>query len=222
MKGIIMKIKSSLIVFAAAAMLSLGAEHVRTEILAGKEYPFFARVDNDLYYFNRLPQERGTVKFTKKADALCITTAFKDSDVVAESTADQTMLNKTGDAIQIFLKPENETFVWEIFVDPNNHKSCFFHWGLGRMFYTSSDKAEKPAVSVKTAKGDGFWNAEILFPFSEVRKYGLNFSDKEEWTVMVVRTNYSKHLAKKELSSYPQAVKDFANPIFFGRLVLDK
>ena len=214
-----MKFKSFAIVSAAAAILSLGAEYVRTEILLDKEYPFLARVDNDLYYYNRLPQERGTVKFSKNANGLVISAKLKDSDVVAESSADQGSLNKTGDALQIFLKPENNTFVWEIFVDSNNHKSSFFHWSLGRMFY---DKAGNPVVDVKTSKGDGFWNAEVVFPVSEARKYGLSFSGKDQWTVMVIRTNYSKYLNKKELSSYPQVIKDFSNPIYFGRLILNK
>ena len=167
--------------------------------------------------FNVLPEEPASVTFFQDARNIRVVVEMTDSDVLSESASDQTLLHKTGDAVQIFISPENDTRMWELMADAANRKSCFFHWGPGRMFYPAA--TDKPpvnisAVAVKTASG---WKADVTFPAGEVAARQKLPADTR-WRIMVVRYNYGRNLSRREVSCFPQAVRVVSDPARFGRL----
>ena len=51
---------------------------------------------------------------------------FTDSDVVAEGDKDQLHHYQLGDLCELFLKPADKSWYWEIYMTPRNNKSVFF------------------------------------------------------------------------------------------------
>ena len=208
-----------------AAMIGIAwsveaGEIVPAEIRCGVAYPLVvnASLPNDL---NVLPVEPAAVTFAQDAQSIRITVDMTDADVLSESVSDQTQLQRTGDAVQILLSPENDTRLWEIFVDAANRKSCFFHWGPGRMFYppaTDAPPVAITAVSVKTAAG---WKTDVTFPAAEVLRK-QNLPADRVWRVMVVRYNFGRNLSRRDVSCFPQAVRVVSDPSRFGRIVPNK
>ena len=195
-------------------------EIVPVEIRGGVPCPLVtvAYQPSDL---NILPAEQATVTFAQDAQNIRISVDMTDADVLNESVSDQTQLQKTGDAVQILLSPENDTRIWEIFADAANRKSGFFHWGPGRMFYPPAKDAPPvniTAVSVKTAAG---WKTDVTFPAAEVlRKQNLPADTR--WRVMVVRYDFGRNLSRRDVSCFPQAVRTVSDPARFGLLIPNK
>ncbi|MCI5778222.1 MAG: hypothetical protein MR051_00125 [Lentisphaeria bacterium] len=207
---------------AAAAVLTANAAGpiVRPEVGNGEPRGLMIEANNP-EDFNRLPTETATVTFTGNPEDIRVVVDMTDADVLSESASDQTLLQKTGDAVQIFISPENDTRIWELLVDAANRKSCFFHWGPGRMFYppaTDAPPVKITAVAVKTAAG---WKAEVRFPAAAViKQYKLPADVK--WTVLAVRYNYGRNLDRREISCFPQAVRTLSDPARFARLISGK
>lgn len=200
-----------------AAVCADAGRIVREELVPGKEYRFLtlAKLPND---FNRLPVEDATVKFKRDAGNLCISVNMLDADTVSESTKDQTNLIRLGDSLQIFIKSDKDTRLWEVMTDVNDRKSCFFHWGVGRMINYPAPEVPAPvkicAKSEKTASG---WKSEIVFPLAEVAKAN-NIPADAVWSVMVLRYNCGSNLVTRDISCFPQAVIKEADPARYAIL----
>jgi hypothetical protein len=203
-------------VLAAATVLAVPGEIIHQDIAENTAYPFtvVAQIPQD---FNKLAVEDATVTYRQDGGNLCVIVDMVDGDVVSEALANQTALNKFGDAVQIFIKPENSTHLWEVIAAPGNRKSCFFHWGAGRMFYPPATEAAPFDAVVKTVKTAKGWRAEIVFPLSKVAKQ-YNLDPKGDWTVMAVRHHYGRNLSRRDTSACPQAVKNVSDPRRFGKL----
>ena len=214
-----MKTKTFLLLSAGMLTLSSWAvpgEIIHQDITENTAYPFtvVAQLPQE---FNKLAVEDATVTYRQDGGDLCIAVEMSDGDVVTEAVADQTALNKLGDTVQIFIKPENSTHLFEVQAAPGNRKSCFFHWGAGRMFYPAATEAAPFDAKVKTVKTASGWRAEIVFPLAEVaKKYRLE--PKGAWTVQAVRHHYGSNLSRRDTSGFPQAVKNVSDPRRFGRL----
>ncbi len=201
----------------STAFFARAGEIVRVQLEPEKEYQFLmlAKLPND---FNRLPQEDATVKFKRDAKNLYISVDMLDADTVSESVSDQTNLTKFGDSLQIFIKPEKDSRLWELMTDVKNRKSCFFHWGTGRMIYYPAPSAPAPVkISAKSEKTTAGWKSEIVFPLAEAAKAN-NIPADAVWNIMVVRHNCGSNLNIKDTASFPQAVGKENNPARFARL----
>ena len=209
--------KFSLAAAAAGTLYTAHADRIVPAEIANESPCPLVIIANQPSDLNVLPQEPAVAVFAKDEKNIRVVVDMTDSDVLSESASDQTLLHKTGDAVQIFISPENDTRLWELMLDAANRKSCFFHWGPGRMFYPAA--TEKPpvnisAVAVKTATG---WKADVTFPAAEVAARQKLPADTC-WRIMVVRYNYGRDLPRRELSCYPQAVRNTSDPTRFGRL----
>ena len=93
------------IIFCTAALTLAAAERqiVREKILPGVKNQLLitAKLPAD---FKVLPQENSYFSYTKDAQNLYLSMEMIDGDVVNESVADQASLQKTGDAVQFFIK----------------------------------------------------------------------------------------------------------------------
>ncbi len=169
--------------------------------------------------FNRCPSEKSAVKVTCDKNVLRFSVVMDDNDVICEAQKDQDALKNLGDAIQIFIKSEKETFIWEFQIAPNGKKSCFFHMGSGRMFYPEAGSAF-PAYNVKNTISKGKWEMVAEIPLTIFKAKGFKFTSDEKWTAIVVRHNFSRYNTEREISSYPQTVGNVANPNYYAELIL--
>ena len=128
---------------------------------------------------------------------------------------------KIGDAVQVFIKSENGTQLWEVLAAPGSRKSCFFHWGAGRMFYPAATETAPFDAEVKTVKTAGGWRAEIVFPLAEIAKQH-KLDSQSGWTVQTMRHHYGRNISRRDSSGFPQAVKTPSDPRRFGKLFMFK
>ncbi|MDP7135281.1 MAG: sugar-binding protein, partial [Planctomycetota bacterium] len=84
------------------------------------------------------PQEPGTVQFAWDDKNLYMAVKFVDTDIVAEGKEDQLHHYKMGDLAELFLKPEDSTWYWELYVTPHGKKTSFWFPGRGRFGLESS------------------------------------------------------------------------------------
>lgn len=206
------------IIFCTAALTLAAAERqiVREKIFPGVKNQLLitAKLPAD---FKVLPQENSYFSYTKDDQNLYLSMEMIDGDVVNESVADQASLQKTGDAVQFFIKTAGDNRLWEVIADASGHKSCFFHWSAGRMFYPASGTPAPLKITVKSVKNAAGWRSDIVFPFAEAAK-SQNLPADAQWHIIAVRYNYGKNISNREVSTFPQAVRFETDPARFGVL----
>ncbi|MBO7328273.1 MAG: hypothetical protein J6W00_05815 [Lentisphaeria bacterium] len=212
--------KKSIVAICTVAMLGVSAsEFIRPQLVCGKGSENFRKVAKLPEDFNRKPIESTSVKASYDKDNLYLEFIMDDDDTLTEAEKNQTQLRSAGDSLQLFFKSEKETWLWEFQLSPNGKKSCFFHYGAGRMFYPEAD-SKFPDFKVVNKLAKGKWNVNVTIPLSIFREKGFKFTKDEKWTFMFVRHNFSRFHNERDTSSYPQAVHGASNPQFFGELVL--
>ena len=155
--------------------------------------------------------ETGTVKMLHSDRFWYVAVDMEDSDVVAQGTADQQHHYTMGDTIEIFLKPADDTYYWEMYGTPNGLRTTFFYPSRSYVFVPrSADQVPnfEVAASVDGVMNDWRttdrgWKIEFKFPISEFEQYGAKFSPGRPWTFLIARQNYSRRLPLKELSTVP-------------------
>ncbi|MBR2625544.1 MAG: hypothetical protein IKD23_03995 [Lentisphaeria bacterium] len=207
-------------IFAAVLANSAAAlEIIRPQLVCGGEAQYFRKEAGCPDDFNRKPIEATAVTADCDRDNLYLTFDMEDDDTFNSAKLDQDNLRRFGDTLQIFLKSEKETYLWEFMVSCNGKKSCFFHMGAGRMFYPEAGSAF-PEFSVENRLTAGRWLAKVTIPLSIFREKGFKFTNDEKWTFMLIRTNDSRFHSSRSSSCFPQSGSRTTNPAYFGELVL--
>ncbi len=166
------------------------------------------------YTFNAYNAEcaqNGEIKFAWDDQYVYVGAKLTDDDVVTISDKDQSHLYKEGDLLEVFLKPLNDTYYWEIYANPLSARSSFFIAGGGRLI---SDEISRPEHLMKdlkvAAKVDGTinnwqdvdkgWTAEMAIPIKDLTRYGAELKENSVWRFLIGRYNYSRYLENNELS----------------------
>lgn len=176
------------------------------------------------------PEEGSEARLLYDDKFLYVGAKTADSDVIDNGTSNQTHLYLTGDLIEVFIKPKNHKYYWEIYGTPKAFTTNFYFPSRGRLTAgvfdippTSLPKVE--AVVYGTLNNwqdkDKGWNVLIAIPLSELRKNGLKFINSEEWTIFISRYNYSRYLPEVELSSYPQILPSFHLHEYYANLIIE-
>jgi hypothetical protein len=177
-------------------------------------------------------QEPGYVRLAWDSNFLYIGLELTDSDIVAEGTADNLQHYNLGDVGEVFLKPVDETWYWELYVTPAGRNSTFWFPGRGRLGLPSCFEAHHFNLKV-AAQCDGTlndwhdrdreWTAEMAVPLSELTARGEKFGPGSRWRILVARYNYTRYskYTGPELSMVPQLsqtnyhlVDEYADLIF--------
>lgn len=140
---------------------------------------------------------------------------FTDSDIVAEGTEDQLHHYLMGDVAELFLKPVDKSWYWEMYVTPAGHKTTLWFAGRGRLGLKSSESnpgglrvaAQCQGTLNKWEDKDTSWTGEMAVPIKDLTARGETFGPGSRWTILVARYNYSRYLSWKELSMTPQISK---------------
>jgi hypothetical protein len=170
-----------------------------------------------------VPQEGGSVMLLWDDAHLYIGAHLIDSDVVQKGQKDQEHLYTTGDLLEVFLKPGKEEWYWELYGTPNNKKTVFWFpsrkfLGIFKNMYQWTGKLMDMQVAAcvegtlnNSNDRDICWTVEMVLPVRQFAPWYM-FTPKEdhyfgpgsEWRILVSRYNYSRYLAEKELSMFPQ------------------
>jgi hypothetical protein len=208
--------KIIILCLAAAAITAHANEYIRHKLVSNGQAESFRMIAEIPQDFNLKPLENSNVRFIADKDAIRFIVTMIDNDLISEATKDQARHYQQGDALQIFIKPANDCTLWEFSIASNGKKGVFIHSGAGAMFYDFTKCG--PEFSVKHSFSKGLWTAEITIPYSVFKEKGFDFT-KNAWHFSVVRHNVSRNLPNREISSYPQGVKNASDPRFFGELV---
>ena len=158
--------------------------------------------------------EEGCVQFAWDDEYFYLAAKFKDSDIVAEGEKDQLHHYQFGDVCELFLKPANSSWYWELYVTPRGNKTSFWFPGRGRFglpscfAYTCGLQvgAKVTGTLNNWRDRDDYWTAEMAMPIKDLTAFGDSFSPAVDWRILVGRYNYSIYLPQTgpELSSSPQ------------------
>lgn len=173
--------------------------------------------------------EKGWVRALCSDNYLYIGVEMEDSDVVNQGRFHQSHLYKTGDTIELFFKPSTDTYYWEMYGSPQGLKTTFFYPSRSYVFLPESE-LPVPEFEVKTHIDGTFnnwqiedngWSIEFKLPLSTFEQYGAKFRSGEVWEFLIARQNYSRRLARKELSTVPPiAESDFHFIEQYGKVVI--
>ena len=161
--------------------------------------------------------EGGKVYFLVDDHYLYLGLSMVDTDIVQESDKDQDMHYASGDLIELFIKPANKKFYWEIYITPNEKKSIFHFLSSGRGFLPSSYMGDPSGIQVKAVVDgtlndpsdiDKGWTGEMIIPLELLEKEGVELEADNPWEILIGRYNYSVHLPKVELSTFPLISKE--------------
>lgn len=157
--------------------------------------------------------EAGEVRFAWDDNFFYLASTFYDSDIVAEGKEDQLHHYRYGDLCEMFLKPADENYYWELYVTPAGNKTSFFfpsrgYLGLPSCFEDYRSDLKVAAKCNGTLNSwqdkDNSWTAEMAMPVKDLQAYGAKFSPQANWKILIGRYNYSVHLENVELSMTPQ------------------
>ena len=169
-------------------------------------------------FFKNGVVEPGKVRLLWNNKYLYVGVEFTDTDIVAEGTADQTHLYSSGDTVEVFLKPAEKTWYWELYATPHGKKTSYFYPGRGLLGLPSGFSATPALKGMSAAahyKGtlnnswdkDKKWTAVIAIPLDELGMAGEKLDQKTPWLILVARYNYGRYLAWCENTSFPRLSK---------------
>ena len=156
------------------------------------------------------PEEGGQVQFAWDKEYFYLAATFEDSDIVAKGDKDQLHHYQLGDVCELFLKPGDKIWYWELYVTPGSKKTTFwFPSGPGSLEDYKSGlavAAENSGTLNDRTDKDTRWTAEMAMPVKDLCARGEAFGPGSDWRVFVGRYNYSNYLqsGEIELSMTPQ------------------
>ncbi len=117
-----------------------------------------------------------------------------------------------GDLVELFLKPEDYTWYWELYATPTSKKTSFWYPGRGRVGLESGFQyecglqvaAENNGTVNKWEDRDRYWTAEMAMPIRDLTSRGETFRPGSKWWILIGRYNYSRYLPRREFSMFPQ------------------
>lgn len=154
--------------------------------------------------------ELGEVRLVWDDNHLYAGIKFYDSDIVAEGKEDQMHHYELGDVVELFLKPEDQTWYWELYATPRNKKTSF--WLPERGNLTVGNCGLRVAAQCKgtlnnSKDRDRYWTAEMAIPIKNLIIADQQLAPGSKWRILVARYNYSRYLSAPELSMVPQISK---------------
>jgi hypothetical protein len=179
-------------------------------------------------------QQHGEVRIAWDDKYFYVGVKYYDDDVVAQGKADQEAHFQFGDLAELFLKPKNNTWYWEMYVTPAEKKTRYWFAGSGRLglgddlgYPSHLSVAAKVQGTLNNWKDkDESWTGEMAVPISDLTVLGDKFGPGTEWTILVARYNYSRYLrgmSGPELSTTPQLQSaSFHRNWEYARLLLEK
>lgn len=147
-------------------------------------------------------EQDAEVRLAWNNEFLYLGVKFFDSDIVAEGKKDQEMHFSLGDVCELFLKPADKSWYWELYVTPRGKKSSFFFPSQGRLGLPSNFEydcdlkvdAQIEGTLNNWSDTDKYWTGEMAMPIKDLTSRGESFGPASDWRILVARYNYSYQL----------------------------
>lgn len=156
------------------------------------------------------PAEGGSVRFAWDEEGLYVFAEMEDSFMVAKNPQDDQLHYRYGDVLELFIKPLNAPYKWELYVTPNGNKSTLFFpsWPTELTPEEGLTRHSFRKVKVDVRKRARGWTAEFSVPVDQLTALGAGWGDGTEWIVFCGRYNYSSDdLTDPEYSMAPALSK---------------
>ena len=113
--------------------------------------------------------EAGAVQLVWNDTHLYVAVRFDDSDIIAQGKEDELHHYGLGDVAELFLKPEEQTWYWELYATPAGKKSTLWFPGRGHLGLPSAIQYESGLEVAAENEGtvnhwedrDSAWTAEM-------------------------------------------------------------
>jgi hypothetical protein len=164
-------------------------------------------LSEDRYEQSEQVQENGTVRLAWDDDYFYLGIDFEDSDIIAKSDKDQLHHYLFGDLAELFLKPADNRWYWELYVTPAGKKTSF--WLSDRLVidegYNCGLKVAATCNGIINDPSDPdiSWSAEMAMPVKNLTELGDRFDSGSNWRIFVSRYNFLNDLEERELTMYP-------------------
>ena len=153
--------------------------------------------------------EGGEARFAWDDNFFYVGIQFTDSDIVAEGEEDQLHHYRMGDLVELFIKPAEQTWYWELYATPKSKKTSFWFPGRGRLGLESCYQYKCGLQVAAQCDGtlnnwedkDKEWCAEMAMPIADLTARGEKFLPESKWRILVSRYNYSRYVPWVELSA---------------------
>jgi hypothetical protein len=178
------------------------ATRLRDGAVGGHAYRFEYSLDRS----GGRPDEGAFVRFGWNEQGLYAVAELEDSHLVALNQQDEQLHYEHGDVFELFIKPRDEDYYWEMYATPSGNKSTLFfprdRTGMELDDYLYGHRFQGLDVSVEqTSIG---WNTCMFVPASQLTALGAGWGNGTPWTVFCGRYNYNDDdLKNPELSMAP-------------------
>lgn len=155
-------------------------------------------------------QEGGEVRFAWNAHGLYVRAELEDSCLIAKNRQDEQLHYLHGDVFELFLKPLNKSYKWEMYATPAGNKSTLFFpsWPPERSAEECLWDHNFRGLDVWVEETAIGWTAQMFVPSGQLTALGAAWGPGSEWTVFCGRYNYnSEDLETPELSMVPTLSK---------------
>ncbi|VGO20687.1 hypothetical protein [Pontiella sulfatireligans] len=152
------------------------------------------------------PLEGASVRFAWDESGLFVLAELEDSCLIQKNRTDEQLHYESGDLFELFVKPLNEPYKWEMYATPFGNKSTLFFpsWPTELTPEEGLTQHEFHGLDVSVEQTPNGWNARMFVPVTQLTALGAGWGDGTEWTVFCGRYNCnSEDLADPELSMAP-------------------
>ena len=181
----------------------------------GPAYPFAYSADR-----TGAPREGSIVRFAWDESGLYVSAELEDSCLIQKHRDNEQLHYETGDVFELFVKPLNDSYYWEMYATPYGNRTTLF-FPRERKGMTADDFLNahdfqclevtsiefsrpwknKTVEAQPPSKG---WKTRMFVPAAQLAALGAGWGDGTEWTVFCGRYNYnSEDLSDPELSMAP-------------------
>jgi hypothetical protein len=161
-----------------------------------------------------VPAEAAEVKFAWNEHGLYLAARLDDSELIANNDQDEQFHQRCGDTLELFVKPKNDSYYWEMYATPKGNKTTLFWFRsisrktftdplTGHAFRGLRVGACADGTVNNPASPDRGWTAEMWVPANQLTHFGETWGSGTNWTVLVGRYNYSSGSQYPENSMFP-------------------
>jgi len=171
----------------------------------GPTYPFAFSSDRE-----GAPQEGATVCFGWDDSGLYVFAELVDSSLIALNREDEQLHFESGDVFELFIKPLNDTYYWEMYATPTGNKTTlFFPRDCSGMELNDFLRGHNfHALEVSVEEMPNGWKTSLFIPTAQLTALGATWGAGQEWTIFCGRYNYaSEELVDPEFSMAPPLSK---------------